>query len=312
MGKLIRTTIVVVMVAVTLTACAQQPAATTAPPTQAQPTPAQAKETPEAQAPSGEPIKVVPEKGEGEVYYLGMIGNNVWEVYAAQTFERHGQELGYTVKSINAENSADNQVNQLSSVMGLKPKAIFLKPVDSTLIADTAQKAVEAGVPVISFDGQITAGRISLNVDVGLVKYGRTAGEEILKYLKSKHGSERGKVLNLMGDVSVPYSPLMSQGFHEVLDQYPDITVIDKDTKGWEMTEAANIAADQLTVNPDIDAMFVHTDSRFPGVVSVLEEKGYEKGAIYLIGVDGDPSALDLIREPRPDPSGQRACPREV
>jgi len=81
------------------------------------------------------------------------------------------------------------------------------------------------------------------------------------------------------------------------MDQYPDITVIDKDTKGWEMTEAANVAADQLTVNPDIDAMFVHTDSRFPGVVSVLEEKGKKKGDVYLIGVDGDPSALKLIRE---------------
>jgi ribose transport system substrate-binding protein len=240
---------------------------------------------------------VEPQPGEGTIYYLAMIGNNVWEVYAAQTFERYAKELGYEFKAINAENSADNQVNQLNSIMSLKPKAVMLKSVDVTLIADTAQKAVESGVPVITFDGSISTGKISLNVDVGLVKYGRQAGEEILKYLKEKYGSEKGKVLNLMGDVSVPYSPLMSQGFHEIMDQYPEITVIDKDTVGWEITAAANIAADQLTVNPDIDAMFVHTDSRFPGVVSVLEEKGYKPGDVYLIGVDGDPTALKLIRD---------------
>ena len=249
------------------------------------------------EAPAEEVMKVAPQPGTGTVYYLAMIGNNVWEVYAAQTFERYAKELGYEFKAINAENSADNQVNQLSSIMALKPKAVFLKSVDTTLIADTAQEAVAAGVPVVTFDGSISTTKISLNVDVGLVKYGQQAGEEILKYLVEKNGTEKGKVLNLMGDVSVPYSPLMSQGFHEVLDKFPEITIIDKDTVGWEITAAANIAADQLTVNPDIDAIFVHTDSRFPGVVSVLEEKGYKPGDVYLIGVDGDPTALKLIRD---------------
>ena len=31
-------------------------------------------------------------------------------------------------------------------------------------------------------------------------------------------------------------------------------------------------------------------------MVSVLEEKGFQKGDVYLIGVDGDPTALNLIR----------------
>jgi ribose transport system substrate-binding protein len=276
----------------------EAPIVPTAIPTEASTEPPVAvTEAPTLAAPAEEVMKVVPQKGTGTVYYLAMIGNNVWEVYAANTFEKYAKDLGYEFKALNAENSADNQVNQLSTIIPLKPKAVFLKSVDTSLIADTAQQAVEAGIPVCTFDGSISTAKISLNVDVGLVKYGQQAGEEILKYLKEKYGTEKGKVLNLMGDVSVPYSPLMSQGFHEVLDKYSEITVIDKDTVGWEITAAANVASDQLTVNPDIDAMFVHTDSRFPGVVSVLEEKGYKKGAVYLIGVDGDPTALKLIRD---------------
>lgn len=231
------------------------------------------------------------------VYYVAMIGNNVWEVSAAQNFEKIATELGYEPKLLNAENSADNQINQINTIIPLKPKAICLKSVDTVLIADVASKAVAAGIPVITFDGAITDGSVSMNVDVGLEKYGRMAAEELLKVLREKYGTEKGKVFQLMGDLGVPYSPLMSKGFHEVMDQYPEITVIDKDTVGWEITAAANVASDVLTVNDDIDVMFVHTDSRFPGVVSVLQEKGYEKGDIAMIGIDGDPTALQLIRE---------------
>lgn len=242
-------------------------------------------------------MEVNPAKGSGTVYYLGMIGNNIWEVFAAKTFEKYAKQFGYDIKEENANNSADNQINQLDSVIPLKPKAVFLKSVDVTMIADQVQKAVDAGVPVITFDGSVTASHPSLNVDVGLVKYGNMAADEILKYLKNKYGTEKGKVLNLQGDLSVPYSPLMSKGFHEIMDKYPNITVIDKDTKGWEITAAATVASDVLTANKDVDAMFVHTDSRFPGVVSVLQEKGYKKGDVYLIGVDGDPTAIDFIRQ---------------
>jgi ribose transport system substrate-binding protein len=300
MKKTMQVILAVVLIVAMLAGCTPPPAQTpvSVPETQAPVEPTIAvTEAPAAAVPAEEIMKVVPEKGTGTVYYLAMIGNNVWEVYAAQTFEKYAKELGYEFKALNAENSADNQVNQLSSVIPLKPKAVFLKSVDTSLIGDTAQQAVEAGIPVCTFDGSISNSKVSLNVDVGLVKYGQQAAEEILKYLKEKNGSEKGKVLNLMGDVSVPYSPLMSKGFHEVLDKYPDITIIDKDTVGWEITAAANVASDQLTVNPDIDAMFVHTDSRFPGVVSVLEEKGFKKGDVYLIGVDGDPTALKLIRD---------------
>lgn len=242
------------------------------------------------------PVEDVPEES-NVVYYVAMIGNNVWEVSAAQNFEDIAEELGYEPKLLNAENSADNQINQMNTIISLGPKAICLKSVDTTMIADVSSQAVAAGIPVITFDGAITDGSVSMNVDVGLEKYGRMAAEELLKVLVEKYGTETGKVFQLMGDLGVPYSPLMSKGFHEVMDQYPDITVIDKDTVGWEITTAANVASDVLTVNDDIDVMFVHTDSRFPGVVSVLQEKGYEAGDIAMIGIDGDPTALDLIRE---------------
>jgi ABC-type sugar transport system substrate-binding protein len=284
------------------TAAPVQPTAAPVQPTAApvQPTaaPIQATSAPTAAAAATqEVIQLNPAKGSGTVYYIGMIGNNIWEVTAAKTFEKYAKQLGYDIKEENANNSADNQINQLDSVIPLKPKAVFLKSVDVTMIAETVQKAVQAGVPVITFDGSVTAKNPSLNVDVGLVKYGNMAAEEILKYLKTKYGTEKGKILNLQGDISVPYSPLMTKGFHEILDKYPNITIIDKDTKGWEITAAANVASDVLTVNKDVDAMFVHTDSRFPGVVSVLQEKGYKKGDVYLIGVDGDPTAIEYIRQ---------------
>jgi len=41
--------------------------------------------------------------------------------------------------------------------------------------------------------------------------------------------------------------------------------------------------------NKDIDIIFVHADSRIPGIVPVLEGKGYKKGQVELMGTTVTP-----------------------
>lgn len=237
------------------------------------------------------------EEAGGTLYYLGMMTNNMWEQMASVSFENFAEEMGYEIRLLDPQNSPDVQVEQMDTAIAQNPEVIFLKSVDITATMIKVEEALAAGIPVILFDGTMEDIEAPLQVDIGLQSMGRQGGEEVVKYLVEKYGEERGKVLQILGDISVPYSPLISEGFHEVLDMYSDIEVIDKDTAGWEITEAADITADQFTVSPDIDAIFMHADSRFPGVISVLEEEGFNPGDIICVGVDGDPIALQYIRD---------------
>ena len=236
-------------------------------------------------------------KGKQLLYYLQFDMINGFNIGSGLYMEKFAKEFGYDIKLLNAAGSSDTQINQMDTVIGMKPDAIIVKPVDASTIVASVEKARAAGIPVVSYDGTITDTTLDFHSVVGTIKMGELAAEECANILKKKHGSEKGKVLQVIGDLGDMYTVLIDKGFSDVMKSYPKIQVITKDTPGWEQVVAANVVADQLTVNKDIDILFVHADSRIPGIVPVLEGKGYKKGDIVLLGTDGDPAALQLIRE---------------
>jgi ribose transport system substrate-binding protein len=233
----------------------------------------------------------------GQLYYLQFDMINGFNIGSGIYMEKFAKEFGYDIKLLNAQGSSDTQINQMDTVISLKPKAIIVKPVDAATIVASVQKAKAAGLPVLSYDGTITDTTLDFHSVVGTVKMGEMAADECVKILKKKYGSEKGKVLQVIGDLGDMYTVLIDKGFKETIKKYPKITVITKDTPGWEQVVAANVVSDQLTANKDIDIIFVHADSRIPGIVPVLEGKGYTKGQVELIGTDGDPAALQMIRD---------------
>jgi ribose transport system substrate-binding protein len=243
------------------------------------------------------PQAVNPPRGSGVVYYLQFDMLNGFNIGSGQYMEKFGKELGYTMKLLNARGNATEQINQMDSAISQKPRAIIIKPVEANTIVAAVNKAREAGIPVLSYDGTITDTTVEFHSVVGTEKIGQMAADETVKLVKARRGAARGKVLQVLGDLGDFYTVFIDKGFRQVMAKYPDITVITKDTPGWESTTTANVVSDQLTVNKDIDVIFVHADSRIPAVIPVLESKGIKKGGIVLLGTDGDPSALELIRD---------------
>ncbi|MHB1346032.1 MAG: sugar ABC transporter substrate-binding protein [Candidatus Humimicrobiaceae bacterium] len=244
---------------------------------------------------SGDAMQVNPQKGEGLVYFLAYDMINGFNIGTASYMEKFAKELGYDFKILNPNDSPDEQLNQFETAISLKPKAIIIKPIGVNIVP-SVEKAKSEGIVVISYDGTISGTPVDLQSVTGTVKIGQIGAQECIDALKAKNGSEKGTILHLMGDLIDSYAVEIAQGFDEVMKDYPDIEVISKETKGWDSTTSANIVADQLVVSKNIDAIFVHADSRIPAIVPVLEQKGYKPGDIILIGTDGDPSALDLIR----------------
>jgi ribose transport system substrate-binding protein len=231
----------------------------------------------------------------GTLYYLATDMVNGFNIGSAENAEKFGTELGYEVKVLDAKNSPDTQINQVETAMTMNPDAIMIKAVDNQTIVESVKKAREKGIKVIAYDNTITGTKTDFASVLGTVRVGELAGTECVKMLEQKYGSPKGKILQVMGDLGDMYSVLIGEGFKNIMSKNPDIEVITKDSPGWE--GQANTVADQLVANKDIDIIFVHADSMIPSVIPVLEAKGYNPGDIKLIGTDGDPSALEKIRE---------------
>lgn len=230
----------------------------------------------------------------GTIYYMGTEMVNGFNIGSAKFFEQFGKEQGYDPKVLDANNKSDTQLTQMDTAISQKPVAIILKAVDKATVAVSIDKAQKAGIKVLAYDNTIEDAKCNFTSVLGTEKAGEIIANECVKALKQKYGSEKGKVLEVMGDLGDMWAVLCNEGFSKIIKQYPNINLIVKDSPGWAGQQ--NIVADQLVANKDIDVIFQMADSTIPQIIPVLEAKGLKPGDIFLIGSDGDPSALDLIR----------------
>jgi ribose transport system substrate-binding protein len=188
-------------------------------------------------------------------------------------------------------------LNQLDDVINLKAKAIILAAVDFDAAKTGIEKARAAGIPVMIFDRQITSTPSDFTSVAGTIEIGHIAGDEITRLLTEKHGSAKGKVLQILGDPGDPYTLDIQKGFEEKMKANPEVAIITHAAMQWEATNAGNIASDQLLTNPDVDLIFVHAAHLAVAVAAVLEAQGKTPGEVMLVSSNGAPVGLDLIRK---------------
>lgn len=299
MKKILLWLLVISMIIVfSLMGCKKQAATTTAAETTTTTT---TVETTTAETAASETTKTEDQtdtpKGEGTIYYLlpEMLGPV--QLMFEKLNKQYGEELGYKVVSLTANNQASEQLRQMDDAIAQKPKAIILNAVDASTVTASIDKAQKNGIPVLVLDRFIVDAKVNFTSALGTVRMGEMGAEESIKLLKEKYGEEKGVILEVMGDTGDNYSVTIHQGFQSIISKYPNIKLITKDTPGWETTATVNIVTDQLATRKDIDVIFIHWDGRVPWIYPVLEKAGYKKGDIKIVGTDGTPEALDMIRE---------------
>ncbi len=235
--------------------------------------------------------------GKGEIYYMVPTLLDEFQTESVSAIEKFLTDVGYTPKTLNADNKTDLQQSQMNDVINLKPKAIILAAVDFNALQPSIEKARAAGIPVMIFDRQITATMCDFTSVAGTVEIGYVAAGEAQRLLKEKNGDVKGKVLQVLGDPADPYTLDIQKGFEEKLKPFPGVTIISLPAMAWEASNAGTIVADQIVANPDIDLIFSHAAHLSVAAVASLEAKGKKPGDVMLMSSNGAPVGLDLIRK---------------
>ncbi|MDQ3560173.1 MAG: sugar ABC transporter substrate-binding protein [Pseudomonadota bacterium] len=237
------------------------------------------------------------QESKGQIYYLVPTLLDEFQTGSIDAITKFMKDVGYEVVSLDGQNRSDLQLNQLDDVINLKAKAIILAAVDFDAAKTGIEKARAAGIPVMIFDRQITSTSSDFTSVAGTIEIGHIAGDEITRLLTEKHGSAKGKVLQILGDPGDPYTLDIQKGFEEKMKANPGVTVNTHAAMQWEASNAGNIASDQLLTNPDIDLVFVHAAHLAVAVAAVLEAQGKKPGDVMLVSSNGAPVGLDLIRK---------------
>jgi ABC-type xylose transport system substrate-binding protein len=109
-----------------------------------------------------------------------------------------------------------------------------------------SRKAKDAGIPSFLIDREINATGVAVSQIVSNNYQGATLGaEEFVKLM-----GEKGNYVELVGKESDTNAGVRSKGYHDVIDQYPDMKMVARQSANWSQTEAFADGKSILQANP--------------------------------------------------------------
>ncbi len=219
---------------------------------------------------------------------------------ALQGLEEGADEYGYELSVANADSALDKQVSDISSMISQGIDYLFLTPLDGTAITPSIEAAQDAGVSVI-----VLADAVPAPVEGTLVstpdEVGRQAGQAVVDYLTEKFGEPRGNVVEVTGVTGITAASGRTEGFAEVLDEHPDITLVAQQDGRFMSEPSYEVMSSILQAQPEIDAVFAANDASAAGVIAAMKEAGRllpigDPDHVYIVGSDGSPPGIAAIR----------------
>jgi erythritol transport system substrate-binding protein len=186
-------------------------------------------------------------------------------------------ELGYEVMVLVHDDDANKQSELFDTVIAAGVKAIILDNAGADASVAAVQKAKDAGIPSFLIDREITATGVAVSQIVSNNYQGAQLGaEEFVRLM-----GEAGEYAELVGKESDTNAGIRSQGYADVISQYPDLKSVARQTANWSQTEAFTVMESMLQANP--------------GIKGVISGNAAGRTDVIVVGFDGSNDVRDSI-----------------
>ena len=199
------------------------------------------------------------------------------------------QELGYETMILVHDDDANKQSELFDSAIAAGVAAIILDNAGADASVAAVQKAKDAGIPSFLIDREITATGVAVSQIVSNNYQGAQLGAEEFVALMG----EKGPYAELLGKESDTNAGVRSQGYHDVIDQYPDMELVAQQTANWSQTEAYSVMESMLQAHPEITGVISGNDTMAMGAQAALEAAG--RADVIVVGFDGSNDVRDSI-----------------
>jgi erythritol transport system substrate-binding protein len=200
------------------------------------------------------------------------------------------KELGYETLILVHDDDANKQSQMFDTAIARGAKAIILDNAGAAATTAAVQKAKDAGIPSFLIDREINETGIAVSQIVSNNYQGAQLGaEEFVKLME-----EKGPYAELVGREADTNAGIRSGGYHDVIDQYPDLKLVAKQSANWSQTEAFEKMQTILQANPEIKGVISGNDTMAMGAWAALEAAGRKD--VIVVGFDGSNDVRDSIK----------------
>ncbi|EPX87489.1 erythritol-binding protein [Rubellimicrobium thermophilum DSM 16684] len=203
--------------------------------------------------------------------------------------DARARELGYETLILVHDDDANKQSELFDLAIARGAKAIILDNAGAEASVAPIQRAKDAGIPSFLIDREITQSGIAVSQIVSNNYQGAQLGaEEFVRLM-----GEEGEYVELLGKESDTNAGIRSAGYHDIIDQYPGLTMVAQQTANWSQTEAYAVMESMLQANPGIKGVISGNDTMAMGAWAALEAAG--RTDVIVVGFDGSNDVRDSI-----------------
>ncbi|WHH60372.1 substrate-binding domain-containing protein [Petroclostridium sp. X23] len=212
------------------------------------------------------------------------VGNS-WRSESVKIFDSYAEQLKQAGEvseyySSSSGNDPQAQINEIRNLMSKGYDAILVNAASPTALAPVLEEAVDRGIVIVAFDNTVDSDKI-YNVNTDQVEFGRIAA----KWLMDQIGGE-GNILMISGIEGTTVSRDRVQGYNEVLDEHPNVKVLQMGYGKWDD------AATSVVINNMLAA------HKSKGIVGILTEGGGENAIFEALKQHNiDPSTVPMTGE---------------
>jgi ribose transport system substrate-binding protein len=188
---------------------------------------------------------------------------------------------------------ADSQASQIETVINEHPDALVVLPYDGAQLTPVAEKAMEAGIPVVNVDRLFSSPDAARATILGdNYQIGVKAATFIADKLSCK-----GNVVEIQGIAGISVTTDRSKGFADTIKALcgDGLKIVAQQPADFQPDKGLQVMEAILQANSQIDAVYTHDDDMAEGVVAAIENAGRQDEMI-LTGAGGSCKAFDRIK----------------
>ena len=209
----------------------------------------------------------------------------------AEAASAKAAELGYDSLVIQHDDDVTKQAEAFDTAIARKAAAIICDNAGADATIAPVQAAKEAGIPTFLVDREINS---TGDAVAQMVSNNYQGASLVAEYFVECMGEE-GNYVEMLGKESDTNAGVRSQGFHDVIDQYEGLVMIEQQTANWEQTEAYEKMESIIQAQgaENIKGVICGNDTMAMGVIEACLKAGMTD--VVVCGFDGSNDVRDSI-----------------
>jgi len=217
-----------------------------------------------------------------------------WRVANTVSIKETAEQLGVELRFLDGQQKQDNQIAAVRKLIVQKVDVIGIAPIVETGWDEVFQEAKDAGIPIIVVDR-----RAAVPEDLYVSYLGSDFLEEGHKAAQIMAELVGGKanIVELVGTIGSAPANDRYKGFREVLQDYPEMKIIDSESGDFTLARGKEVMRDFLQRHGNqITAVYAHNDDMAVGAIEAIEEYGLRPGVdIKIVSVDAARGAFEAM-----------------